>query len=139
MEEFNAALRILLRQRVEDKKELEENILSNVKDLIVPYVNKLKNSRLDCDQMSYLTVLESQLLALATPFAKMLSQRYFGLTPLEVQNAGLIREGKTTQEIAALLCVSENTVSSHRFHIRKKLGLTNKKVNLRTYLKSLDG
>ena len=54
------------------------------------------------------------------------------------KTAGLIREGKTTQEIAESLCVSENTVSAHRFHIRKKLGLTNKKVNLRTFLKSLD-
>ena len=53
----------------------------------------------------------------------------------EIRTAGPIREGKTTPEIAELLCVSENTTSAHRFHIRKELMLANKKVNLRYHLK----
>jgi DNA-binding CsgD family transcriptional regulator len=137
LEEFNAALRVLLKQREEDKTELEESILMNVKSLIVPYVEKLKKSRLSGDQMTYLTIIESHMQEITSPFTRRLSEKYLGLTPVEVQTVGLIREGKTTQEIADLLCVSENTVSSNRFHIRKKLGLTNKKVNLRYYLQSL--
>jgi len=137
LEEFNSAMKVLLKQREEDRTELEESILLNVKNLIVPYVEKLKKGRLGDDQMTYLTILESHLREITSPFTKRLSEKYLGLTPVEVHTAGLIREGKTTQEIADLLCVSENTVSSTRFHIRKKLGLSNKKINLRYYLNSL--
>jgi PAS domain S-box-containing protein len=137
LEEFNAALKVLLKQREEDRTELEESILLNVKTLIVPYVEKLKKSRLGGDQMTYLTILESHMREIISPFTKRLSDKYLGLTPLEVQVAGLIKEGKTTKEIAESLVVSVNTVSAHRFHIRKKLGLNYRKVNLRVYLKSL--
>ncbi len=138
LEEFNAALRVLLKQREEDKAELEESILMNVKSLIVPYVEKLKKSRLSGDQVTYLSIIESHMLEITSPFTRRLSEKYLGFTPVEVQTADLIREGKTTQEIADVLCVSENTVSSNRFHIRKKLGLTNEKVSLRYYLQSFD-
>jgi DNA-binding NarL/FixJ family response regulator len=87
--------------------------------------------------MTYLTILESHMREIISPFTKRLSDKYLGLTPLEVQVAGLIKEGKTTKEIAESLVVSVNTVSAHRFHIRKKLGLNYRKVNLRVYLKSL--
>lgn len=137
LEEFNAALKVLLKQREEDRRELEESILHNVKSLITPYLEKLRKSRLSEDQMTYLTILESHIEELTSPFTKRLSQKYLGLTSLEIQAANLIKEGKTTKEIAETLCVSENTVSSHRFHIRTKLGLRNKKINLRSYLKSL--
>ena len=138
LEEFNAALKVLLKQREEDRTELEESILLNVKSLIVPLVEKLKKSRLGGDQMTCLTILESHIQEISSPFTKRLFGKYLGLTNVEVQTVDLIREGKTTKEIAELLCVSENTVSSTRFHIRKKLGLSNKKVNLRYYLKSLE-
>jgi PAS domain S-box-containing protein len=138
LEEFNSAMKVLLKRREEDRTELEESILMNVKSLIIPYLEKLKKSRLNGDQMTYLKILESHMREITSPFTRKLSEKYFGLTPLEVQTASLIKEGKTTQEIAELLCVSENTVSSHRFHIRKKLGLGNKKINLRYYLQSLD-
>ena len=52
--------------------------------------------------------------------------------------ANLVREGKTNDEIADLLFLSTNTILSHRYHLRSKLGLKNKKINLRTYLKALD-
>jgi len=138
LEEFNAALRVLLKQREEDRTELEESILQNVKSLVVPYVEKLRKTRLSSDQATYLTILESHIREVTSPFARKLSERYQGLTPVEVQAAGLIKEGKTTKEIADSLGVSTNTVSSHRFHIRKKLGVSNKKINLRSYLKSLE-
>ncbi len=138
LEEFNAALKVLLEQRERDKTELEESILMNVKSLIVPYVEKLKKSRLGRDQMTCLTIIESNIREITSPFTRRLSEKYLSLTPVEVRVAGLIREGKTTKEIAELLCVSENTVSSNRFHIRKKLGLSNEKINLVFYLKSLE-
>jgi PAS domain S-box-containing protein len=138
LEEFNSALKVLLKQREEDKKELEESILMNVRNLILPYIEKLRRSRLSGDQNTWLVILESHLETITSPFAKRLSEKFLGLTPLEVQAANLIREGRTSKEIAESLCISENTVSSHRFHIRTKLGLRNKKINLRSYLKTIN-
>jgi PAS domain S-box-containing protein len=138
LEKFNAALNVLVKKREEDQAELEDSILLNVKSLIIPYIEKLKQGRLTGDQLTYLSILESHIQEIVSPFTKMLSKKYLGLSPLEVQIAGLVRDGKTTQEIAELLCVSENTISSHRFHIRKKLQVSNKKINLRNYLQSID-
>ncbi|MEJ2235459.1 MAG: PAS domain S-box protein [Syntrophobacterales bacterium] len=137
LEEVNAALKALLRQRENDKADLEQRLLTNVKELVIPYVEKLKNSRLNSQQMTLLGILESNMKEIVSPFATTLSSRFLNLTPTEIQVASLIKDGKTSKEIAALLNASEHTVRSHRFHIRSKLGIKNKKVNMRSYLKSL--
>jgi DNA-binding NarL/FixJ family response regulator len=51
--------------------------------------------------------------------------------------ANLIKDGKTTKEIADIIGVCQGAISLHRDHIRKKMGLNNKKINLNTYLTSL--
>jgi DNA-binding CsgD family transcriptional regulator len=60
--------------------------------------------------------------------------KYFNLTPMEIRVANLVKEGKTNKEIEELLCLSKNTILFHRYNIRDKLGLKNKKINLRTHL-----
>jgi PAS domain S-box-containing protein len=137
LEEVNAALKVLLKQRENDKADLEERLLANVKDLVLPYIEKLKNSRLHSDQMTLVGILESNMKEIVSPFATKLSSKFLNLTPTEIQVASLIKDGKTSKEIAALLNASENTVRTHRFHIRSKLGIKNKKVNFRSYLQSL--
>ena len=74
---------------------------------------------------------------IVSPFVTKLSSKFMNLTPTEIKVASLIRDGRTTKEIAALLRLSENTIVFHRHNIRSKLHLKNKKVNLRSYLKSL--
>ena len=59
------------------------------------------------------------------------------MTPVETKVANLIRQGRTTKEIAELMGVATSTVDFHRRNIRTKLGLTHKPVNLETHLKSL--
>ncbi|MGA7877892.1 MAG: PAS domain S-box protein [Desulfoferrobacter sp.] len=137
LEEMNTALKVLLRQREEDKRRLEEDVLANVKALVFPYIEKLARSRLDDEQALYLGILESHLADVTSPFMGRLSREMSGLTPAEMEVAGLIREGKRTKEIAHILNLSKHTVVSHRYHIRTKLKLKNKKVNLRSYLQSL--
>lgn len=137
VKEANAALKVLLKQREVDKSELEETVVSNVKELVEPFLEKLKGGRLDENQKAYLTILESNLQDIISPFARSLSSRYLNLTPAEMQIANLIKQGKTTKEIANLLNLAGRTISFHRENIREKLGLKNQRANLRSHLLSL--
>ena len=44
LKEVNFALKALLRQRDEDRKEFEEALLTNIENLILPYIKRLKSS-----------------------------------------------------------------------------------------------
>jgi len=134
LEEVNAALRVLLKHRDEDQQDFEQKIVANVKKLVLPYVEKLNNSRLNGRQMVYLNIIKSNLEDIITPFLHQLSSKYFNLTPREIQIAGLVKDGKTTKEIAELLNSSTGTIDFHRNNLRKKLGLRNTKTNLRAFL-----
>jgi DNA-binding CsgD family transcriptional regulator len=137
LEEINTAMKVLLKKREDDKTEIEDNILSNVKTLIEPYVNKLKRSSLPQGQQTLINILESNLNEIVSPFTRKLSSKLLNLTPSEIQVANLVKQGKTTKEMAGILNISGKTVGFHRENIRKKLGLKNKKANLRTHLLSL--
>ncbi len=136
LQEVNTALRILLKQREEDKNELESKVLSNVKELVLPYIDKIKKLRMDKRGLAYIESLESNLKDIISPFSYKLSSQYLNLTPKELQVANLIREGKTSKEIAEMTNVSRSAIDIHRYRIRNKLGLNNKKANLRSYLSS---
>jgi PAS domain S-box-containing protein len=137
LEETNTALKVFLKRMEEDKIELGEKILLNVKELIIPYVEKLKKSGLNEKQELYVDILKSNLNEITSSFSHTLSSRYLNLTPMEIQVANLLRQGKTNKEIGELLNSSPRTVAFHRENIRKKLGLKNKKINLKSYLLSL--
>ena len=138
LEEVNTALKVLLKQREEDKKETGENVLSNVKELISPYIKRLKNGRLTTNQQTLVDILESNLNNIISPFISKLSSRHFNFTSMEIKVANLVKDGKTNKEIADLLYLSKNTILFHRHNIRSKLQLKNKKINLRAYLLSYD-
>ena len=59
------------------------------------------------------------------------------LTHTEVKVAEMIKEGRTNKEIADIMGLSKRTIDTHRENIRKKLGIINKKANLKTHLLSL--
>jgi PAS domain S-box-containing protein len=137
LEEANVALKVLLKRRDEDKAELEDNVLLNIKGLVTPYLEKLKMSGLDKSQKAYMTILEASLNQVTSPFLHRLSFSFSNFTPTEIQVANLLKQGKTNKEIGKLLNSSSRTIAFHRDNIRKKLGLKNKKTNLKSYLLSL--
>jgi len=136
LEEVNTALKVLLEHREREKQELEENLLVNIKKLVFPYLEKLDKGRLEVESQTYLDIIKSNLKDVISPMANTLSSNYLALTPTEIQIADMIKHGKTSKEIAAMLNVSAKAIAFHRGNIRKKLGLTNKKRNLQTYLQS---
>ncbi|MBC8433171.1 MAG: response regulator [Desulfobacterales bacterium] len=137
LEEVNNALRVLLKKREQDQAALEESILANVKKTIEPYLERLKRGRLNAEQHACLSIIAENINDIVSPFIKELSSSYLSLSPTELQVVNLIKQGKRTKEIAAILNLSANTVMSHRYKIRSKLGLLKKKTNLYTFLQSL--
>jgi PAS domain S-box-containing protein len=137
LEEINTALAVLLKRRETDNVEMEEKILANVNDLIRPYLEKLNRGHLDANQRVYVKLIEDNISKIISPFLHNFSKKYPNLTPQEIQVVALIKDGKTSKEMAELLNISERTINFHREHIRRKLGLANKKVNLRSYLLSM--
>ncbi|MBN2106526.1 MAG: PAS domain S-box protein [Deltaproteobacteria bacterium] len=132
--EINAALRVLLNKRDEDKKALEDSMLQNVNGLIMPYLEKLKACRLDERQKIYVDIMEKNFNDLIAPFLR--SECNLRFTPMEIQVANLVRQGKSTKEISAILSICEKTVSFHRDKIRNKIGLKKSKVSLRSHFAS---
>ena len=136
LEEVNTALKVLLEQREKEKSEITETLLTNIKKLVYPYIEKLENMGLDQDRQTIVNIIKTNINDLISPLANNLSSEYFSLTSSEIQIADLIKHGKTSKEIASMLNVSPKAVSFHRGNIRKKLGLLNKKINLRSYLQA---
>jgi DNA-binding CsgD family transcriptional regulator len=136
LEEANAALRVLLKHREQDSHELEEKIVSNVKALVLPYVERLKESKSQSDR-PIVDVIDTNLNEIMSPFIKRMASRYADFTPREIQIADLIKKGKTTKEMSQILMLSTRTIDIHRYNIRRKLSLNKRKVNLQSYLLSL--
>ena len=136
LEEANVALKVLLRHREEDRRELEEQFLANFRKLIAPSLEKLRKSGLTPRQAAYVDVVEMNVSKVfSASGAAGLAQA--SLTPIEMRIAGFIKEDKTTKEIGGLLNLSPRTVEYYRDRIRKKLGLKSKNVSLRSYLYTL--
>jgi PAS domain S-box-containing protein len=137
LEEVNTALKVLLKRREEDKKELEETVVTNLKDMVLPYLARAVDRTKDKKALDYLEVLEENLKAITSPFSYRLSSKYLNLTSAEIEIANLVKQGKSTKEIADLLNVSIKTIEVHRLNIRKKMGIRNKKASLRAHLLSI--
>ena len=138
LEETNIALKVLLEHRDRDLIELEQRMTANIRELVLPYVEKLKNSRIGPREQTLTDIVESHLNDIITPFLNRLTSLHLLLTPQEVEVAALVRQGKSSQEIADVLGVSLSTIGFHRKNLRRKLGLQDRSKNLRTYLLSLN-
>jgi PAS domain S-box-containing protein len=137
LEEANTALKVLLRQKDEHKAEIEDKVVANVNELILPSLEKLKTIKLEASDRELLDILEKNLRDIISSFGQKLSSKNFNLTSTELRIANLIKYGNTTKEISELLNLSPRTIEFHRNNIRKKIGINKKRVNLKSYLLSL--
>ena len=137
LEEANIALKVLLKQRERDKSELEQKVITNVKDMVMPYVEKLQRASLKPHDKTAVEIIDAHLRDIISPMMQNLAHASIILTPQEIQVASLVKDGKASKEIADILNVSETTVHFHRKNLRKKFGLNKSQANLRSYLISI--
>ena len=134
----NTALQVLVEHRESEIRAMETSILNTLERLVKPYLGELDRERLPGEQRVYLDIIKSNLDKITSPLTRKLSEWQGRLSPAEIRVADLIRNGKSTKEMADLLGVSDNAVSFHRKNIRAKLGLSGRKLNLASFLQSLD-
>ncbi|HEX7620201.1 MAG TPA: LuxR C-terminal-related transcriptional regulator [Anaerolineales bacterium] len=135
LEKRNAAISQLLAQRKLEREQFEETITQNIEKVIKPSLDYLK-TRSDANEVNLVeTLIEEIVYPITNKWSSILDK----LTTREMQIASLIKEGKSSGEIAKILVVSKKTIDFHRANIRKKLGLksdSGERTNLMTYLVS---
>jgi PAS domain S-box-containing protein len=136
LQDANAALKVLLQRREDDRKEIEELLLANLKALVLPHLESMKETSLTNRQHGFLEMLEKNLMKIVEPFLQNLKTKVYNLTPAEIKVVDLIKAGKRTKEIAEIMGLSKRTIDTYRYNIRKKLKL-DEKTPLNRYLLSL--
>jgi len=135
LQESNTALRIVLARIEEEKQEIYRDIKTNVEKILMPILHSLA-LQLRPAQTKYVEMLQTNLEEITSPFISQLSVSYHSMTPTEIAISNMIRNGMRTKEIADMRGVSEATINRHREKIRRKLKITNRDVNLVTFLQS---
>ncbi|MBW1691361.1 MAG: LuxR family transcriptional regulator [Deltaproteobacteria bacterium] len=135
LQEANAALKAVLQRIEEEKTNIKKNVQANVEKILMPILHAL-SMELPRSQRTYVEILRTNLEEIVSPFVNQLSRRFLSLTPTEIKICRLIRSGMRTKEIAGIQGVSTATINRHREHIRRKLDIINRNVNLATYLQS---
>jgi len=136
LQEANVALRAVLSGIEDEKKRIHENMQVNIDKGVMPILHALTPG-VDKSKRKYLDILKTNLEEITSPFTSQVLGHLRALTPTEVNICNMIRNGMRTKEIAQLRGVSTATINRHREHIRRKLNITNRQINLASYLQSL--
>ncbi len=136
LEEKNIALREILEQIEIEKKQIKDDVVANIEELILPTVHKLKQEETrgsrDCAEL-----LERGLAELTSSFGRKISQASLKLSPREIEICNMIKTGFSSKDIARVLHLSPHTLATHRSAIRKKFSLIIRGVNLPTFVQNL--
>ncbi|MBU1696596.1 MAG: LuxR C-terminal-related transcriptional regulator, partial [Proteobacteria bacterium] len=137
LSETNVALKILLKKSSEQGNEIENKVLNNVDNLVLPYLEELSSKLNNKNDRFICSIIKKNLEQVTSSFGQTLTLKYRNLTSREIQVADLIRHGRSTKEMAEFLGVSIFTIETYRANLRKKFNLKNKKMNLRAFLNSI--
>ncbi len=133
LRDANAALHDSLVRSQREKKMLGISIQAKIDKIISPIFYALQTELIP-SQLSYIDLLKKTLDDIVTPFVEVNREALTVLSPVELQISNMIKHGLSTKNIAQLRGISPATVNRHRESIRRKLGITNSKVNLTSYL-----
>ena len=130
----NVALREVMAHIEEEKMEIRQKIAARVDQMILPAIKKLVKKDGSINQIYY-NFLDKNIkdLSLSSCGSRY---PYTRLSPREVEICDLLKSGASSKEIAETLHLSTATIQKHRERIRNKLGLSNKSINLTSYLKN---
>ena len=61
LEEVNTALNILIKNMESKESDIQEQVIANIKHLVLPYLTKIRNNTADSNRKSLLDIVESNL------------------------------------------------------------------------------
>jgi DNA-binding CsgD family transcriptional regulator len=129
----NVALHDSLVQSQREKKMLGVSIQAKIDKIISPIFYALQEESVP-GQKTYMELLKNTLDDIVSPFVEGDRRSMSILSPVELQITNMVKHGLSTKKIAEIRGISPATVNRHRESIRRKLGITNSKVNLVSYL-----
>lgn len=133
--EKDIALRQVIKSVEEERKEMREQLTSQVRKQMLPALERITTSNTPEVREGYKSVIEDQLADLTSDSAGEFDSELLRLSPREIEVCQLIQLGRSGKEIAELLNLSFETVQTHRKSIRRKLGLRGRKASLFSYLR----
>jgi PAS domain S-box-containing protein len=129
----NIALKEILANIEKEKVDFKLQIANSINDIIIPTLHKVINED-NTVNMVYYDLLRDSLKDM-TSSAGGISHGFSNLSPREFEICKMLKCGASSKDIANSLKISLMTVNKHRERIRKKLVISNKSVNLTTFLK----
>ncbi len=124
-------------KKEQEKIKAEKEIILNIKKVIKPSFLKLNHCGLNVNQQKLVNQLADKIRDILLPLSEQTVFKDYTFTPSEFQIARLIQSGKSSKEICELLNLSIRTIETHRMNIRRKLNISNKNINLSSYLMSI--
>ena len=134
LEQKNIAFKEIVEHIEAEKNKIKDDVSVNVNELLLPIVRKLE---INAASHRYLDLLEHHLEELTSSFGRKLTEKSLKLSSREIEICNMIKGGLRSKEISSLLNVSYLTIEKHRRNIRKKLGISNKDINLSSFLHRL--
>jgi ATP/maltotriose-dependent transcriptional regulator MalT len=136
LENKNTALKEVLDQIDDHKRQAGQQLQSNVNRVIRPILRILADKLPPQDQ-HLIGLLDSTLRDLMDPFVGKIAMHSADLTKREIEVSNMIRNGFTSKQIASVLQTSVCTVHNQRRSIRRKLRIDDGHTNLESFLKNL--
>ena len=133
--ETNQALSVLARNIDRKRERGQDKTIRTVNSKILPIIEQFQKNKAFTKYWPEIDVVKAYLKEL-TAGSKDEPGVIFILSNAELRVATMIKNGFSSPEIARLLSVSLDTVKTHRKHIRRKLNISNSKINLTTYLRA---
>ncbi|MEW6088117.1 MAG: LuxR C-terminal-related transcriptional regulator [bacterium] len=134
LEQKNLALKEMIEYIERTKIDMKENIAINVNELLLPILKKLK---IKGASSKYINLLQYHLENLVSSFGRKITEKTTKLTAREIEICNMLKGGFTSKDVSELLNISRQTIEKHRKNIRRKLNISNEKVNLISFLQRL--
>ncbi|BDQ35045.1 hypothetical protein JCM14722_25870 [Pseudodesulfovibrio portus] len=135
VKEKEIALKQVLKTVEENRKEMRDQLTSQVRKQMFPALERITSSDTPEVREGYRNLIEDQLVEMVGDASGEFDSDLLRLSPREMEVCQLIQLGRSGKEVAELLNMSFETVQTHRKNIRKKLGLRGQKTSLFTYLR----